>query len=121
MSKKHRANPEQHKSSMERRAQKVHPTGGEGSKEHKTRAKLMMYAAAIAAAWTVVCITLAASGKWRWDEGVLFTSHIAILAVFGPLTLYALWANNKYGGYGQAIWMLIIYSIVVTFIIIFTI
>ncbi len=105
---------------MERRAQKIHHTEGEGSKEHKLRANLLMYAVLIASAWTVLCIILAASGKWRWNEGILFTSHIAILAVFGPLTLYAIWATKKNVVYRRAFWMLLIYLIIVTLIILFT-
>ena len=105
---------------MERRAHKVHPTEGEGSKVHKQRANLIKYAVIGAIGWTVLCVLLVASDRWQWNEGVIFTSHIAILAVFGLILLYSIWVNKNHPAYAQVVWMLLIYNIVVTIIIVLT-
>ena len=105
---------------MEHRAQKAQHIEGGGSKVHNQRANLIKYAVIGAGGWTVLCILLVAMDRWKWNEGVIFTSHIAILAVFGLILLYSVWANKKHPVYAQGVWMLLIYNIVVTLIIVLT-
>ena len=121
MAKNGRSRSSKRESAMERRAKKVHPTSGEGTAEHTKRAMYIMYAVMAASAWTLFCVAWVATDRWTWNDGVPWSSHLALLAVFGPVTLYALWANSKHGVYGPAIWMLIGYIVVVSLIVFLTI